>query len=523
MKNLKIKLTSKNIFIELKKNYHLIILFGLLITGFIFAFNHFPFRYQLSDETIRDVAVAISGSRQLQLPLIGGFASTGPFTFGPWVYYQLILFSLVLPSYFAPFIYLGLIYVISILLLYRIGVELKDYRLGLILATLGTFSPAMIIGSTHLTSSNILTVFVLLATLLFIKIIKDKNISYWWGFTYGVVMGIAMNMNYQSINLLVLAVLMLIYKRRKIKYFLTFCVGVILTFIPLLLFDLNNHWMTVRNFTYYLQHGRDLVYVPNRWLFYVRDFWPALWGDVIGIPSLLAFITMCSVAALLLYQLYKRKLSIPIFLLAVAFFIEFVQMRYFWGQRYFGYFNFLRPFIFIFTGYLLYSIFKEMRYGKIIFTVIFIVCLVTILPKSVDRFKLDPIAVESFKQAKILESLYPNKKFTMFICKESYKSNNQDIPKSILFHLTKDNKISENGIPILIDKARCVGDDISVRKQPFNLMLNSNSPKYKEIPSTNIVVLPNVSTKVLGQAGWETQTFRKIHDNTTRWWFDEKP
>jgi hypothetical protein len=523
MKIKNIKLNKKLVIDFFKNNFNLIILFVLIIVGLFFAFYNFPHRYAFHDDTLRDIAVAISGSSQIQFPLIGGFASTGPFTFGPWTYYQLILISLLIPSYYAPFIYLGIIYTISIVILYMLGKEIADYRFGLILATLGTFSPTLIQGTTHLTTSNILTVFVLTATYLFVKIIKNKNISYWWGFFYGIIMGIAMNMNFQAINLLILALLMLVVKFRKIQYFIAFSAGVVLVFIPLLLFDLNNHWNTVREFLYYLQYGKDAVYVPNRWLFYVRDFWPGLWGDLIGIPNVLAFVIMISTAVVLAYQAYRRKLSLLIFLLALAFFIEFVQMRYFWGERYFGYFSFLRPFIFIFTGYVLYFIYKEVKYGKFVFLILIVLIIFLSLPKSIQKLNVDPMNVNTRSQTEALLKKHPNENFTLYICRESYKSNTADIPKSILFYLDKDNKISEKGTPIIIDSWRCVEEGISTANHPLNQEMNSTNSAYMKIPNSNILVMPNVSIEELTQAGWDSETMRKIHDNTVRWWFDDKP
>src|SRR3989304_4138568 len=313
-------LNNVGLFIRLfKKNYHALFLIILLAIGCIFAFYKFPYRYNLDDEVIRDVVVGIYGAKELQFPMIGSFSSTGPYTFGPWYFYQLIAFSFITKSFYAPWIYLGVAYLASILALFKIGQLIENRDFGLILAALGTFSPALIIGSTHLTNPNLITVFALLSVLLFIKIIK-KDVSYWWSFLFGLVLGIGVNVHYQTASLLILPILMLIYKRKKVIYFLSFLVGIFLTFIPTLLFELTNHWFNTKNILYFYLYGKDLIYVPNRWLFYVRDFWPSLWADVIGTPKYFGFIFMALVALTLLYQFYKKRLSAPLLLLAIAFF-----------------------------------------------------------------------------------------------------------------------------------------------------------------------------------------------------------
>src|SRR3989304_8117951 len=338
-KNYKNKLKPNILIKELKLRPHLAFLGLLLVFGFVFAFYNFENRYFLEDETIREAIIAIEGARQKQAPLIGGFSSAAPFTWGPWFYYQIISFTFIFPSFYSPWIFLGLSYLGSILVLYKIGDYLESREFGLILATLGTFSPALIIGATHLTFPNLVTFFSLASVLLFIKIIK-KDISYWWAFLFGIILGIGINIHYQTASLLILPILMLIYKRKKIFYFLSFLIGIFLTFIPTLLFELTNHWFNTKNILYFYLYGKDLIYVPNRWLFYVRDFWPSLWADVIGTPKYFGFIFMALVALTLLYQFYKKRLSAPLLLLAIAFFINFVAIIYYWGERFFGYFNF---------------------------------------------------------------------------------------------------------------------------------------------------------------------------------------
>ena len=248
-KNYKNKLKPNILIKELKLRPHLAFLGLLLVFGFVFAFYNFENRYFLEDETIREAIIAIEGARQKQAPLIGGFSSAAPFTWGPWFYYQIIAFTFIFPSFYSPWIFLGLSYLGSILVLYKIGDYLESREFGLILATLGTFSPALIIGATHLTFPNLVTFFSLASVLLFIKIIK-KDISYWWAFLFGIILGIGINIHYQTASLLILPILMLIYKRKKIFYFLSFLIGIFLTFIPTLLFELTNHWFNTKNILY---------------------------------------------------------------------------------------------------------------------------------------------------------------------------------------------------------------------------------------------------------------------------------
>lgn len=504
-----------------KRKPYLLILGILLVIGFFFAFYKFPYRYNLDDEIIRDVVVGIQGAREMQLPLIGAFSSTGPYTFGPWYFYQLILSNLVLHSFYSPWIYLGLAYVLSIAILFWIGKELKDNIYGLILAALGVFSPALIIGATHLTNPNLVTVFALLSVGLFIKVVK-KNLSYWWTFVFGIVLGIAINIHYQSLSLLILPILMAINKKKKIFYSLSFLVGLIITFLPLLMFDLNNHWFNLRNFTYYVFYGKNAIYVPNRWLFYIRDFWPSYWGDVIGVSKNLAFAIMTFVGIIVGYKIIKKKISTPFLLIIIAFLVDFIAMRYYWGERFFGYFNFLRPFVFIFTGYILYFVYKNIKFGKAISFLLLTILVLLILPKSVSRFTLDPFTLDIYKQAKSLENKYPNQKFATYVCSKSYRGNDARLPMAALFVLQKDGKIDENGMRIGVERTRCRRKDQSTKSFAINKLMGTNN-HFKEVPRTSFADFSEASPSALSNAGWNPMTFRTIFDSTTRWWFKEQP
>ena len=515
-------MTKQEFIKKIRKNWHLIVLIILICFSCLFAFYDFSLRYNLDDETIREAIVGIEGARQKQAPLVGGFSSAAPFTWGPWFYYQMILASLVLPTFYSPWIYLGIGYILSVITLYKIGRILEDKEFGLILAALGTFSPALIIGSTHLTFPNLITFYSLLSVFLFIKIIK-KDVSYWWAFFFGIVLGIGINIHYQTASLLILPLIMLVYKKRRVWYFLSYVIGFLIPFIPLILFDLTNHWFNLKNFTYYYLHGKDLIYVPNRWLFYIRDFWPAYWGDVIGIPNIIAFGLMVSTAMLLTYQFTKKKLSVPILLLAIAFFIDFFAMRYYWGERFFGYFNFLRPYVFIFTGYVIYYAYKNIKHGRIILISILLFLAILILPKSFNRLNPDPFNKDMYRRVSELTKRYPDKKFSVYICEDLYRGNDQRIPKSVLYILEKERKIDPKGYKIGVEKHSCVRKAIKLKTINKEGLQIADQKKFPEIAETDFYDFSKADENLLKKAGWKLITFRSIYDSTSRWWFKEQP
>src|SRR3989344_3601898 len=300
-----------------KRKLHIYIFLGILLLGAFLRFYNYPYRYSLGEETIRDAVIGIEGARQLQFPLTGSFSSLGPFTFGPWYAYQLIIFYLLIPFVYSPWIYLSIISVAYIFIMYKIGKILGGNIFAIVLAFLVAISPAQIISATHLTSHNNTNLFAALSIWIFL-ILLTKNRSKWWSLLLGFIIGVGMNLHFQMGGLLILPLVLFIYKR-KYTNFIYSGLGVVISFIPMLIFEMNNHWFTTRNLFYYLTVGKNAIYVPNRWLFYVRDFWPAFWSDALGVPVWFAYLTIILFMIYLIWLGWKKKLSRNLILLIFAF------------------------------------------------------------------------------------------------------------------------------------------------------------------------------------------------------------
>src|SRR5581483_2909240 len=440
-----------------KKKYltkYLII--AIILLGAVLRFYNFPNRYSMGEETVRDAVIGIEGARELQLPLTGSFSSLGSFTFGPWYAYQLAFFYLLIPNVYSPFLYLTLISVLYIFIMYRIGVLLDGEVFGLLLAFVAAISPTQIISATHLTSHNNTNLFAALTIWIFLKIIV-KKISRWWGFFLGLAIGIGMNLHFQMSGLLFLPLLFLVIKQKRF-YFLTAAAGVFVAFIPLLIFELNNHWFTTRNLFIYITYSKNAVYVPNRWLFYLRDFWPAFWGDALGIPPLVAGLIIAAFLVLFAFKAYKRKISQPLLFLFVAFVFEFILLRYYWGPRFFGYLNYFRPFVFIFTIFViaeLIKLVKDKRLKPAIGILFFGGIIFFSLPRVVSELHIDPYTAQIKKNLLVLMDKYPGKSFALYTCSPKYSSTYNSSAFTTLFLLESKHLFNANSPLKLGIKSKC--------------------------------------------------------------------
>lgn len=492
-----------------EKRWQFYLLLLILLVGAFFRFYNYPYRYSLGEETIRDAVIGIEGARELQFPLTGSFSSLGPFTFGPWYAYQLIIFNLLVPFVYSPWIYLSLISVLYIFIAYKIGELLKDKNFGLILAFLVAFSPAQIISATHLTSHNNTNLFAVLAIWIFLRLAL-KKLSRWWGFLFGLILGIGMNLHFQMTGLLILPLILLIYKRKNYLHFAATAAGVFVSFLPLLFFELNNHWFTTRNLTYFLLYGKNAIYVPNRWLFYLRDFWPSFWADALGVPVWLGVVTIVAFLIALVWSYHQKKLSLPFVLLLVAFLFNFLLLRYYWGPKFFGYLNFLRPFVFIFTAFAIYTFAEFKPKLKLYITALsLLVLFIAASPRIISTLEPDPFSLKMYQAINEVEEKYPKEKFTLYSCSMTYVSRYNVSTFSLLFLLELKNKISKNGLKIGLqeDCEHPRGEAVS----------------YPLLSKIGIFDFSLASESALLEKGWQPLSFSKLYDSYARWWFKEQP
>src|SRR3989338_4104355 len=101
---------------------------------------------------------------------------------------------------------------------------------------------------------------------------------------------------------------------------------------------------------------------------------------------------------------WKKKLSRNLIILISAFLINFILLMYYWGPRFFGYLNFLRPFVFIFTTFAILNL----RYKKIYLGLILLPLIIFFsYPRVISELKKDPYSMWVHNGVNELEKKYP--------------------------------------------------------------------------------------------------------------------
>lgn len=438
--------------LQIKKyiSLHLILLFIVILVAVFFRFYNTPNRYGFDYDPTRDALIVEYGAKALQFPMIGPPSGIGPFTFGPWYYYQLILFKIVFPVDYSPWIYIGVLSTMSVFIMYKIGVLLGEKKLGLLLAALAALSPAETGQIRALSNPTLVPLYATLTIWIFLKFIKESP-RLWMAFLWGLVLGIGINNHYQMLGLLLLPVILFVYKKdRRWIRIITFIAGISLSFAPLLIFNLVDEWSTIKGLIFYMTQGASNVYIPNRWLYYVRDFWPIFWSYVLGVSSKLGIFLGIYMGLAILYLFLKRKISLAYTFLIITFGINFLVFRIFSGQREYYYLLYLHPFIFILFGLVIMHTFK-LKLGKYIGFIFLFSVLIGMTLQSVDRLRTQEDQLQFKKEAQSIISNYPNRKFVFYECSSSQKNR----VRGVIFFLNTYKKISEDGIKIAYPNEKC--------------------------------------------------------------------
>jgi len=424
---------------------------GIILVAIFFRFYLTPERYGFDFDPTRDALISIYGATHLKLPLIGPMSGIAPFTFGPWYYYQIIFSKIILPFDYAPWIYIGITSVISVIAMYFIGKEIKGERFGLLLAFIMALSPAELGPITGLSNPNLVSMYASTSLLIFIIFLK-RAVPSWLYLVWGIVLGVGINDHFQMVGFLILPTLLFVYKFKSIRWknIILFLAGIVLTFLPLLYFNLTHDWHTIRGIIYFEKIGKYAVYTPNRWLFYIRDFWPNFWSYVVGVPLFLGIITLVYSLSLAACSIYKQKPKPFYLLLFLVFLFNFVILRYFSGPRENYYFIYLHPFIVLAFGASIYYSLKN-KFLFIPGIVISALFLFFVLKEDINRLHIEDRFIDFTKQTNTIIKNQPNKKFSVYHCGKKDRNRSQ----AIAFFLYNKNLLNTNGVRIEIKGSDC--------------------------------------------------------------------
>ena len=491
----------------------------ILFAALVLRIWDFPNRYIIFGDSARDAMVAYEGAKQFQLPLVGPFSSLGAFTFGPWYFWILIISNILFPFTYAPWITMTLFSFGTVIMSYKLaGILIKDRKFALIVATIVALSAFQIQSGLLATNPNLNSFFSFAALYLFFKLLQTKT-SHWFALFFGLILGIGISTHYSMFSLGLLYPLTLLKPSKKLPTFLLSILGLFIAFLPTLIFDLNNHWFNLKNLIYYYQVGQYNIYLPNRWLLYLSDFWPKFFSETIGIPHLSAFIFIPLTAITALYLIIKKQLSRNFVILLSILAINFVLLRYYRGERSIGYLQYLQPIVIIFFSLFVFRLTQFAR-KKLLSGIIFVLLIALMLPQTFHSLRApDEISLLK-KDAQIIINNFPNDRFTLYGC-ESYSSS---WILGLTWELSRRGKIADDGRKIAILDQHC-NFPVWSEEAPVSVKMLQDPnfvPPFPPLIGINAEDFSSSTNELLEENNWNKYTPKHNFDSVTRWWLQEK-
>lgn len=483
-------------------------LFLIIFAAAVFLrFFNFTNRITVGLDSARDAFVSLYGAQTIQLPITGPFISIAPVTTGPWYWIQLIFARFIMPTPYAPWILLAIYSTFLIIIIYFIGLQVEGKRLGLILAFLATFSANQIGTAVQLTNPSVIGFYTSIYVLLFILLVKGNKKNLKLGLLIGIVLGLTINTHYQAAGLVSLLVFLLFFGKKYLKTLLAAGAGIGLTFLPLLCFELNNHWYNTRHMLQYILVDQYNIWTPMRWLTYISDYWPNFLSYVLGGSITFGRIVLFLLSIGYLFLLWKGKLPKILLLLAFSFLIEVVIIRYYRGERFFGYLQFFHPYLFIFIGYLINKIFS-LQGGKIAGIAVLGVYFFFVFPSIRPRLQPEDLTLQTKNLAQKIYQTFGPGPYKLYKCRALVKP---DIVALVL-QLYMDNRYDSAGKPLIYDWG-CSLPSIGESKDTQSV--------YPRID--NVVDASIASPAAILAKEWVEASPKSMYQSAARWWMDEQP
>lgn len=429
----------------------------IFIIGFLLRF-HMLQNFIISGDNARDVLIASYAVHIRELPLIGPFSSAGPFVTGPLYFWILmagvVLIPLGIKSLWILFFILNLI---TILVFIYIGYLLGKKKLALILGFFSAISINLFNLAINVTNPNLIVLFEALMLLFFILFIQKKKLIY--AVLMGLSLGLAFNMHYQAVNLLIFIPVVFLIKgvnlKKKFIAFVLIILGFVITLAPLLYWDSHQRFANINNILDYFLIAQYRMYVANSWKIFIFQDMAYFWGNVIGGSKILGLFNMLLIgaAALVSFVRFKKvKANQEMFLIGGIFFVLLFLNRYYHGLRSELYLLYFLPFILIFLSVSFYIFLNYFEKSKIKYLVIIILAAIsfTTLRQDSKILKAQDSNLDGYK--KTLEEIsakYPNQKFSLY--DEDGRNAFASSPLSlVMFHMNLQDK---DGMKIAIECA----------------------------------------------------------------------
>ncbi len=309
-----------------------------------------------------------------------------------------------------PWIVQSIIFTLMVFAMVKIGEEIEQKSLGLLFGLFTAISTAQITLSTNLIFSALVSCFSVGCLYYFLRCLKKDSVINF--FILALLMSVAITVHFQAIPLLILLVIAWAKKRMKPKYLFYSIGGFIIPFIPLIIFDTQTGFYESTHLVQFFLFNHD-AYITKRWLIYAGQFWPDVWGDIIGGNLFIGALLMVISFGIAAYQIGKKQLNREMGYSLIAFAGIFILLRYFRGILFEGFLSFLHPFVLLISAWVCLQIYKMHRIIGFCF-ILLIVVLTMVNSLNAILHSTNNTDKETQILENVIETKYPNKTYALY-------------------------------------------------------------------------------------------------------------
>jgi len=300
-----------------------ILLFFLIFTFLFLRLYHLPERVNFSMEQGK-ILLNIYRLWQEKKPTLIGLETSiktlngRAFYQGPWIYYFPLPILLITnwhplsPSY----LLIGL-NLLALLILFKSINKKFNLAVAFLTGLLFTFSPKMISFSHFIWNPNFLPLTSSILIYFWLKNFDRPKIKDF--FYIGLTLGIGLGCHYQTVILIFLTFILMIYRKLKLKTFLACSIGLLIGFSPLIIFELKHNFYNLKTIITIINQGtsKKLKFPPP--FYYFISLMPLVY--------LLTALIINKMFGKKIQQMLKNKLKIKI-LMTLIFAIYFLTYFY---------------------------------------------------------------------------------------------------------------------------------------------------------------------------------------------------
>ncbi len=426
-----------------KKNRINYILCLILLFSTFLRFYSYDTRWGLAYEQAWFAVIARHALSTFQLPLLGPFASGGPFQTGGEWFWIVMAGTLLNPfSVISPWVFISMLSVFQVYLLYVLGKHYGGKSLSYVVAILGAVSISQVLQATNLTNqmpSSLCASLLLIAVVLYLK--KERNIFL---FLSGFAVGLSSSIHLQGV-LLVIPLLCFVLMTKSIspKKLLFVGMGIFVPWLPVLFIDAQNNFYNTKNMLAYFTGSQNRISydeLGRRWLTFIIEYVPTSWSRIVGGNIFLGYAQILLVGFTFIYSLYKKTLNKKWIIIFVSTIIMTFALRYIRTPLYENYTTFIHPFVILLIGWSIWNLYKLRKYVAITSLAIIVSSSVFFLWKDIAN-STNFTNLTTKQYVSFLKRKFPNQKFAIY----DYNFNNKQNTLPLVLYLQTEGLLDDSG------------------------------------------------------------------------------